>query len=236
VTLRGAISRAVGRTPTAPGADQVRPKVPFKPLIFQLLRPPIASGFEVGISCGRRTARGRQVSSVSSGTECTARCDSPMPRTKAEKKRARARAIGCQRAAALPDRVAELEAELGRARAQVAELSAELSVFRALDARKSHRIAELEACLTTLQRAPTPAPFRGVGGQEQLGSLQVGGAYFAQGVGFQPTPSTTAPRWTGVQQTGDPNTQQHHSSNSIAEAARTERIAQLNEFWARALQ
>ena len=149
-----------------------------------------------------------------------------MPRTKAEKKRARARAIGCQRATTLPDRVAELEAESERARAQVAELRIELSASRAENRQNACRIAELEALLTLLQQhAPTPTPLRRAGGQEQLGKLQAGTVAMLP----QPTPSTTTPRGIGIQQPGDSNaltsqrsiaaTPQQHNSTELWQAS-----------------
>jgi hypothetical protein len=200
VTLRGAISRAVGRTPTAPGADQVRPKIPSKHLIFQLLRPPFKWVARPAPRIGRRIAFSPRTRSSPLIAECPTQRVDPMPRTKGEKKRARAMAIGRQRKLQLEGSVAEQAAELAAVRAQNAELSSRLSASQFDCFNKATRIAELEARLSLQQQqqqSPPQPSIPGAVGQEQRFESSAGCIVPCRP---HPHPLTTPPVQLGTQQ------------------------------------
>ena len=158
-------------------------------------------------------------------SECTQQRVDPMPRTKGEKKRARAIAIGRQRKLQLEGSVAEQAAELAAVRAQNAELSGKLSASQFDCFNKATRIAELEARLSRLQQQSSPHPsIPGAVGQEQRFESSAGCIVPCRP---HPHPLTTPPVQLGSQQFCPPlqppaaqprlTQQQHHNHTSDQE-------------------
>ena len=137
-----------------------------------------------------------------------------MPRTNAEKKHARASAIGRQRKCEREQRVAEQAAELATVRAENAELRHELSTSRFNLYQKDTRIAELEAKLSLFTQGNARAI-----GQAQCSTAGLG---LANAMVTQPHPSTVSLVSPGAQQFRHPMQQQQYQQFQHTQSHQTQ--------------
>jgi len=137
-----------------------------------------------------------------------------MPRTKAEKKQARAAAIGRVRKRENDDRFAVQAAELAAAQATIAGLRRQISSLDVDIFSKDLRIAELESrCAHLQQQIPQPGHASATGQEQNYRVLQAGSVAMLP----QPHLSTVSLVQPGVQQVSHQMQQSQQSSSVLTQ-------------------